>query len=202
MDELHQYLRDRLYVEKKYVPTKILDIGAHKGTWTRMCQKFWPTSHYTCIEAGESSRKHLEAVANDCYVAVLGDTHKKIQMHLIETRPGKIKYTKGASMFSWHDQEHKQERDMVTLSSLVGDDAQYNFIKQDVQGAELLIMQGATDIFKRADYICNEVNKNKNGNMPSLDEMNQYMVSIGFNNKEIIADHGKMDQVDVLYWKS
>ena len=94
---------------------------------------------------------------------------------------------------------------MQTLESIVGADATYDFIKQDVQGAELLVMQGSPEIFKRAKYVLNEVNLKKDPNhptMPDEKEMDAYMKTLGFNSSTTIADHGTRTlQVDKLYWK-
>jgi FkbM family methyltransferase len=202
MEPIYEYLKNELFLKKNYVPVRVLDIGAWNGYWTQHCKKIWPTAQYTCIEAGENHKKKLLEITDNVHIAVLGDSHKDVQMHLIETREGKIKYTKGSSLFSWAKKEHTETRKMFTLESIIGKDAHYNFIKQDVQGAELMIMQGSPVIFQRADYILNEVNTDKIGDMPSYDEMNDYMNSLGFNSHKIIGDHGEQNQVDVLYWKS
>jgi len=92
---------------------------------------------------------------------------------------------------------------MQTLESVVGADATYNFIKQDVQGAELLVMQGSPEIFKRAKYILNEVNLYKDPKhplIPDVKEMDQFMHDLGFIENAVIEEHGKNNQVDKLYW--
>ena len=104
----------------------------------------------------------------------------------------KAGYTKGASIIN--RTPYSEERNMETLESLVGL-RRYDFIKQDVQGAEMLIMEGAPEIFKRATYVLNEVENN------DVKEMNAYMKKLGFNNSEIIADHPGYNQVDKIYWK-
>ncbi len=94
---------------------------------------------------------------------------------------------------------------MQTLKSIVGNDAIYDFIKQDVQGAELLVMKGSPEIFKRATYVLNEVNLYKDPKqplIPDVDEMDLFMQSLGFNSSAIIGDHGKVNQIDKLYWKN
>ena len=62
-------------------------------------------------------------------------------------------------------------------------------------------MQGAKEIFKKATYVINEVNLSKKDQLPSIDEMNDYMLTMGFVNNEIIANHPGNEQVDVLYYK-
>jgi len=207
MNEMYQYLREEL---QGFIPKKILDLGAWNGRWTNEVKKFWPDAHYTCIEAGEKHKGRLLHCANKVFIAVLGNENKKVKMHLRQIRKGpdatKVTYTKGSNIFGsapTFPAYTSEERDMVTLESLVGADASYDFIKQDVQGAELLVIQGAPEIFKRATYVLNEVNLYKDPNhplMPDVKEMDLYMQSLGFNNNATIEDHGVNDQVDKLYW--
>ena len=179
---MYEYLK-----ELKFVPQTILDIGAWDGFWTKNCKEFWPKAHYTCIEAGPKHKTKLKKCANEVHIAVLGNKNKKVTMYF-----NKAGYTKGASILD--QTPYSEERDMETLESLVGL-RRYDFIKQDVQGAEMLIMEGAPEIFKRATYVLNEVENN------DVKEMNAYMKKLGFNNSEIIADHPGYNQVDKIYWK-
>ena len=94
---------------------------------------------------------------------------------------------------------------MQTLDELVGKEAQYDLIKQDVQGAEIMIMQGAPEIFKRANYVINEVNIKKDpvhSKMPDEKEMDLYMQGLGFDQTEVIDEHNTTDQIDKIYWKN
>ncbi len=93
----------------------------------------------------------------------------------------------------------------ISIKSIVGNDAIYDFIKQDVQGAELLVMQGSPEIFKKATYVLNEVNLYKDPKqplIPDVKEMDLFMQRLGFNNSAVIADHGNDVQIDKLYWKN
>ena len=208
MNEMYQYLREEL---QGFIPKKILDLGAWNGRWTNEVKKFWPDAHYTCIEAGEKHKGRLLHCANKVFIAVLGNENKKVKMHLRQIRKGtnknKITYTKGSNIFGSSESfpSHSTEvREMVTLESLVGADVSYDFIKQDVQGAELLVIQGSPEIFKRATYVLNEVNLYKDPGhplMPDVKEMDTYMKNLGFLNSKIIDDHGLHKQVDKIYWK-
>ena len=176
------------YLKKlDFKPNTVLDIGAWDGFWTKNCKEFWPKAHYTCIEAGPKHKTKLKKCANEVHIAVLGNKNKKVTMYF-----NKAGYTKGASIIN--RTPYSEERNMETLESLVGL-RRYDFIKQDVQGAEMLIMEGAPEIFKRATYVLNEVENN------DVKEMNAYMKKLGFNNSEIIADHHGYNQVDKIYWK-
>ena len=204
------------YLKKlDFKPKKILDIGAWNGIWTRTCKEFWPNAHYTCIEAGGKHRQRLRLCANKIYIAVLGNENKKVKMHLRKIIKGKgnkklerikITYTKGSNIFgstSTFPSHAEEKRKMQTLESVVGVNATYDFIKQDVQGAELLVMQGSPEIFKRATYVLNEVNLYKDPEqplIPDVNEMDLFMQSLGFNSSAVIEEHGKHNQVDKLYW--
>ena len=199
------------YLKKlDFKPNTVLDLGAWNGIWTRTCKEFWPNAHYTCIEAGGKHRQRLRLCANTFYIAVLGNENKKVEMHLRKglRNEEKIAYTKGSNIFGSTPtflSQVVEQRKMQTLESVVGADAIYDFIKQDVQGAELLIMQGSPEIFKRATYVLNEVNLYKDPEqplIPDVNEMDLFMQSLGFNSSAVIDDHGKFDQIDKLYWKN
>ena len=194
------------YLKKlDFKPNTVLDLGAWNGIWTRTCKEFWPEAHYTCIEAGAKHKERLQKCANEVYIAVLGNKPQKVNMHLRQIRENKITYTKGSNLFGDAPAfVNLDSRDMVTLDSLVGVGALYDFIKLDVQGAEILIMKGAPEIFKRATYIVCEVNLLKDPNyfiIPDVKEMDTYMQGLGFNHNEVIETHKNQEQIDKIYWK-
>jgi len=200
---MYQHLK-KLKTEKNFLPTKILDVGANIGLWTKNVKLIWPDAEYTCIEAGPKYEKHLKEIANNCHIAVLGDSNKEIKMYLREINKGskkKITYTKGSTVFGiFKDYEIRQ---MQTLDQLVGKDAHFDLIKQDVQGAEIMIMQGAPDIFTRAKYVIQEVNLYKDEqfpDIPTVNDMDEYMFQLGFNHSEVIEQKENVDQVDKIYF--
>jgi len=209
-DDIFKYLIKKLKKQKGYTPKKVLDIGAWNGHWTRNCKLFWKDTHYTCIEAGEKHKKHLIRCADETHIAVLGNKSRKVNMYISKNTQRlegrwrtKIIYTKGSNIFGGTD--YTEERDMVTLTSLVGDNASYDLIKQDVQGAEILIMEGAPQIFQRAEYVIQEVNRHKNDKYPDIPdekEMDTHMQSLGFVYNDVMVDHKDYNQIDKIYWKS
>lgn len=200
---MYDYLR-QLKEKESFIPKKILDIGAWNGFWTKNVKRIWPEAEYTCIEAGHKHEKTLKQITSNYHIAVLGDSNKEIKMYLREINKGnrkKITYTKGSTIFGiFKDYEIRQ---MQTLYELVGHEAEFDLIKQDVQGAEIMIMKGAPDIFKRAKYIIQEVNLYKDKNFPQIpneSEMDDYMLDLGFRNNKIIDTHDGANQVDKIYY--
>ncbi len=200
---MYKYLQN-LKVENSFTPNRILDIGANIGFWTKNVKSIWPGAEYTCIEAGAKYQKHLENIADHCHIAVLGDSNREIKMYLREIDKGdkkKITYTKGSTLFGiFKDYEIRQ---MQTLDELVGKDAQFDLIKQDVQGAEIMIMKGAPEIFTRAKYVIQEVNKSKDKKFPAMpfeNEMDEFMFELGFDHNEVIEHKVNVDQMDKIYF--
>ena len=200
---MYEYLKN-LKVEKNFNPSKILDIGAWNGFWTKNVKEIWPDAHYTCIEAGPKHDKKLKEITSDYHIAVLGDSNRDVKMYLREIDKGskkKVTYTKGSTLFGiFKDYEIRR---MTTLDTLVGKDAQFDLIKQDVQGAEIMVMQGAPDIFTRAKYVIQEVNLFKDKkfpDMPAEREMDEFMFQLGFNNSEIIEQKENVEQIDRIYF--
>ena len=200
---MYEYLKN-LKLEKNFNPVKILDIGAWNGFWTKNVKEIWPNAHYTCIEAGPKHEKKLKDIADLYHIEVLGDSNREVKMYLREIDKGsrkKVTYTKGSTLFGiFKDFEIRQ---MKTLDRLVGKDAEFDLIKQDVQGAEIMVMQGAPDIFTRAKYVIQEVNlfkEEKFPDMPSESEMDEYMFQLGFNNSEVIEKKENVEQIDKIYF--
>mgnify|MGYP001337545135 CR=1 FL=1 len=200
---MYEYLA-KLKKEENFIPTKILDIGAWNGFWTKNVQAIWPDARYTCIEAGPKHEQKLKILTLDYHIAVLGDSNREVKMYLREIDKGnrkKITYTKGSTLFGiFKDYELRQ---MQTLDEVVGRDAQYDLIKQDVQGAEIMIMDGAPDIFKRAKYVIQEVNIHKDDKfpeMPSEVEMDRYMEDLGFKYNQVIDRKNNAGQIDKIYF--
>jgi len=200
---MYDYLK-KLKTEKNFMPMKILDIGANIGFWTNSVKAIWPDAEYTCIEAGPKYEKHLKEIAHNYHIAVLGDSNREVKMYLREIDKGskkKVTYTKGSTVFGIF-KDHEIRR-MQTLDQLVGKDAQFDLIKQDVQGAEIMIMKGAPEIFTRAKYVVQEVNTHKDKqfpDMPSESEMDEFMFELGFDNSEVIEQKSNVDQIDKIYF--
>jgi FkbM family methyltransferase len=187
-DPLYIFIENFLVKQRKFVPQTVLDLGAWNGIFTRMCKQLWPNAHYTCIEAGPEHEYELQRCANEVHIAVVGDTNKECIMY-----HNKKGYTKGASLFDSTD--YSDNRHMETLSSVVGGNTTYDLIKQDVQGAELLIMDGSPEIFQRAKYIILEVQVNE---QKSVDE---YMSKLGFKYNKIIPKANTTVEFDKIYWR-
>ena len=71
---MYDYLK-KLKIENGFMPSRILDIGAWNGFWTKKVKPIWPDAHFTCIEAGPKHEKRLKELTEDYHIAVLGDSN-------------------------------------------------------------------------------------------------------------------------------
>lgn len=76
----------------------------------------------------------------------------------------------------------------------------YNFMNLDLQGAELLALQGSTNILPHIDYIYTEVNeKELYENCASITDLDQYLSNYGF--ERVLTNMTQHGWGDALYVK-
>ncbi|HQJ56993.1 MAG TPA: FkbM family methyltransferase [Caldisericia bacterium] len=80
-------------------------------------------------------------------------------------------------------------REMVKISTLdseISDYTKYNFINIDVQGYELEVFKGSSNILQSIDYIISEVNRDElYKDCTQIDELDSYLSTFGFERVEI-----------------
>ena len=184
IDPLYYVLKEQVKEKNNFIPQKILDIGAWNGFFTRICTMMVWTNG---VEDVDLEAKKLKDIAEQVHIEVLGDSNRDCIMYTNE-----IGYTKGASLFDKTD--YADKRKMKTLETVVGKDATYDFIKSDVQGAELMIMKGSPAIFQRAQYVMLEVQ------LLQAEEIDTFMKGLGFH-KSIIVPKKVYTEMDKIYWK-
>ena len=93
---------------------------------------------------------------------------------------------------------------MYTLDNELQDDERtIDLLKLDVQGAELLILDGSKNTLKRTEFVLLEVNiVQYNKDSPLFAEVIKYMDDIGFIVFDIIETHpynNYLLQIDILF---
>jgi len=80
-------------------------------------------------------------------------------------------------------------REMVEISTLdseISDYTKYNFINIDVQGYELEVFKGASNILQHIDYIISEVNRDElYKDCVQINELDSYLSTFGFERLEV-----------------
>jgi hypothetical protein len=80
---------------------------------------------------------------------------------------------------------------MIRLDDFKFDFKEYNFINIDVQGYELEVFKGASNMLNKIDFIISEVNRDElYENCAKVDEIQSYLSAYGFVMVEVSWDGG------------
>lgn len=192
-------IRDRIQCNG-YYPDTILDIGAHKGSWTDECLKIFPKSTYHLFEP--IPYDELKRYKN-VYNVILNEEDKMVDW--FEGRDT------GDSIFQEISHEYynvkPQERQSRKLDNILDASSFQNIlIKIDCQGAEIPILKGATNVLQKTDFVILEIPLfgEYNKNVPRFIDHINFMDSIGFIPFDMIPPHyiNKFSmQVDMFFIK-
>lgn len=171
------YLRLR---KKGFRPASIIDVGAYEGNWTRLARRIFQDVPVLMVEPQLAKRPLLEQTSRELngvrYAAALlgGRPGATVEFFEMET---------GSSMFPERSnvQRRAVQLETVTLDELANDLPAPIFLKIDVQGAELQVLEGASSVLERCEIIQLEVPLLPyNEGAPSMLEVLAYMDERGF----------------------
>ena len=174
----------KLKHELKFEPRTILDVGAQIGDFYRESKEVWPDSQIMMIEATQECEPYLKETGGNYLIAVLSDSKKTIPFYktrLAETNTGNSVYKELTSAYS-DKNLIVEERNTYTLDELYdGYTETFDLIKLDTQGSEIDIMNGGSRLIKNTSVIIVEVSHVEyNEKAPLVDEVREYMESVGF----------------------
>lgn len=180
-----------LEIIKKYLnPKSILDIGANVGQFYKEMKLIFPNSYYFLIEGNESCEDALRSLDVDYSISLLSDTEKEVDFYIRKYEPrctGNSIYREKTSFYN-DDQILIQKKRTSTLTDIIKDN-HFDFIKIDVQGSELDIINGAKEIFRSSFAILMEISLIEyNENSPSKVQVYKFMEELGFLPVEIVGN--------------
>lgn len=215
-DELH-VMRALKDAYKDWKPRGVVDVGANIGTWTQEVQKIYPDVKTFMLEASPEHTKELEETKN-----MYGPGVVDFQISVLTSRDGDtvdfyaLKDSRGtgnsifAEQTSFYKGTKPDKRTTAKLDTLVKDMEYIDYLKLDVQGAELIILSGATETLKRTTFVQLEVSVieyNKGG--ACWHEIDEFLRQNGFHfydlgdsiHHEFLFRTKGVGQFDVLYIK-
>ena len=193
-----------------FAPRGIFDVGANAGHWTQAMMKVWPRARYFMLEANPMQEPNLKVVGQPFAISLVGDVEKNITMWISPDRPSKTHGSTGNSIFreaAGVGRFVPTSRRMSTLDALAAQHGAVNFdmLKMDVQGAELLILRGAKTVLRSVQVVLLELGAVQyNQGAPMCLEVHLELDRLGFMAYDVLElhyDHRTqvLTQVDVLF---
>jgi FkbM family methyltransferase len=143
----------------EFIPDAVVDVGANKGKYSAFIRRMYPSTSILLIEADSMHDNQLKKfcdgkVGVEYRIALLSS-------HMEESVPWYGGGDTGNSMFREQSEVYQQDapvrKKSQTLDHVVSQShlasRRVGIIKIDVQGAELLVLQGGKDTLKQATFV-------------------------------------------------
>jgi FkbM family methyltransferase len=171
------------------VPKVIYDIGACVLHWTNEAEKIWPNSEYVMFEAMAETEFLYKERGFKYNLGPLSDVSgKTVDFYQNTYHPGGNSYYIENPLVNpqapdYFNESHKRQMITAALDDVVKQRGfpLPDFIKMDVQGAELDILRGATETLKSVKHVILELQSVEyNTGAPQREEVIAYMSDLGF----------------------
>lgn len=170
-------------------PESVLDIGANVGTFSREAMALWPRAKFFLIEGNPACRQALSETGFPFAISVLSDSEKEAVFYQRKCGGPSTGDSLYRELTQWYDDDNVLQTMVITqrLDDIVIGD--YDFIKLDVQGAELDVLRGGMRTLGSAKWVLMEVAVEKyNDGAPLWDDVVKFMDEKGFDLSTEIGD--------------
>ena len=193
---------DKLFRHIK--PATALDIGAHVGNFTKELYYQFPECQIVMIEANRECEPYLRLLGKPYEIVALCDRDGTASLYMEDVNPigtGSSLYKENTGWYTQGKTQTVTTKRLDTCNYFNG--APIDFIKMDVQGAELDVIRGGENTIKNTTFVLAEVSLLQyNEGAPLVDEVVEKMISLGFCIVDIV-DYHRMDnvifQMDILF---
>jgi FkbM family methyltransferase len=177
----------------------IVDIGCYRGMWTELAKQSYPDAQYYLIDANDKFKTDLEKLGY-FYCEIISEKGGKRKFHYSESSEDQT----GSSLYEENSNvPFKSEiKNTKKLSEVLPKNMDIDFIKMDVQGAELEIIEGSLDLFMKTKFIQLECPVHPNNKeAPLFEHYINYMANCNFKVFDInsIFYNGKLMAVDFIF---
>ena len=170
----------------------VLDIGAHKGEWTKKFKEHFPNVKSLTIEANANHGADI--------TALVGSYNGDVDYYMCDDKNSD--YGNGIYKENTNVPFTSVKRKIYTLDTLLKDQT-FDLIKMDVQGSELDIIQGSPGFIHRTKFLWLELQPhNYNIGAPSAGKVIGYLNQIGFEMvtiDEMNIGNGLIMGMDVIF---
>jgi FkbM family methyltransferase len=195
-----------------FQPGLIVDVGANEGEWSLHVNSLWPEAALLMLEADSQHKKSLSEIADK--------TNGSFTIGVFSSKEGEtVDFYAGGdtgnSMFKENTHHFANDvpvqKKTMTIDGVVlrsGIRKPVDILKLDIQGAELLALQGATKVLSEATFVQLEASTIVyNDGAPCHFQVEAYLREKGFFLYDLAEMHYNMDafktagtgQYDALY---
>jgi len=185
-----------------FKPKNILDVGANVGGWTNEFKNIFPDATFFMLEGNELHYSTLKATGVPFQIAIIADVEKNVSF--FRDKRGQI--GSGSSIFmdktvsSTRDYYEELHAIAYPIDAIVKKNnlKPFQMVKMDIQGAELLAIEGAIETIKSVEVLLTEVDvMNYNQGSPPFLQIYLLLNSLGFGFYHI-ADESRDDKFHVV----
>lgn len=196
-------------------PETIIDIGSNKGQFILLIEKIFPNKTIYSFEPIEEminkQRKFFRYKKNITFYNVALGSSIKLKEFLITNRMDSssfLRIMEGTNKNQNYKVVEKRNIKIETLDNLLLKEKICHpiLVKMDVQGYELEVLKGASDLLKKIDYLLVEVSENEMyQNQPTEKIMIEYLKNLNFkllnSNKWLRIKNTNFNQRDIIFYK-
>lgn len=190
LPETHKQYLIRLRDVYKFTPNTIYDVGACVMDWARNAKKVWPSADVILFEAMEESAEIFQESGYKYQIGVFSDVDDKELIFYKNTNNphGNSYYKENPAYSSCAEAFYGSEANQFKRKTLTLDTAQRinNFplpdlLKIDVQGCEIDILKGSTNILSNVKHLIVELQHVEyNIGAQLCDDSIKFIESLGF----------------------
>lgn len=182
-----------------FKPKVIYDIGACVLHWTQRAQDIWPESEIVLFDATDAFESlYIESGLSYNICALSNESNKNIKFYQNNNNFAGNSYYRENPKYSPAAEHLFDHNSIVEMQTITLDDVvkykmlnKPNFVKIDVQGAELDVLMGATESLKTCEHVIAELRDIEyNIGSPEKEVVIDYLVSQGFKNMGMFSDNG------------
>ena len=189
-------------------PDLIIDVGACFGEWTQNARTIFPESKFIMVEPQIAQKNYLQEMTLkydnvNLELSLVGEFEKD-QVEFYEMGTGSSIY--------WENSDYSRQKillKMETIDSIIKKNHKTPtncFLKLDVQGAEIDVLKGATQLLKKTEFILLEISTlNYNDKAPQFADVIIFLKDAGFvlfdNCDERRMENEVLYQTDMIFAK-
>lgn len=195
--------------ERGFDPKCIVDVGAYRGEWADLASVLFPKADLYLFEANKQHEPILKNKGYDYSITLLGEEDGQVvnfySSSSTEQQTGNSIFIENTNFYAEENLESEQMT-AATLDRILSEKKAptVDFIKLDVQGAELIVLDGAKETLKGVEAVLLEASiLEYNKDAPTFEEIIRYMGDAEFRVYDVLGMHylpaKLLSQMDILF---